>query len=96
METNLQNFVLHTPPNGVVRVDVFLQDETLWLTQKAMAALFDVTKSTISEHLRNIYNTNELQELATVRKFRTVQKEGTKEVNREIEYYNLEAMNSNY
>ena len=69
-----------------------LQDESVWLTQKAIAELFGVVKSTISEHLANIYNSNELTEITTVRKFRTVQIEGTREVNRDLEYYNLDTI----
>ena len=92
MEENLKKFILYTAPSGEIRVDVLLQDESVWLTQKAISLLFDVTKSTISEHLTNIYNSNELIESATVRKIRTVQIEGTREVNRDLEYYNLDAI----
>ncbi len=92
METEINKFLLYTTPNGEVRVDVFLENETLWLTQKAMGLLFDVSKSTISEHLTNIYAAQELSETATVRNFRTVQMEGSREVKRELEYYNLDAI----
>ena len=73
-QENRKNFLLYTAPDGEVRLEVFLQDETLWLTQNAIAELFDVTKSTISEHLKNIYDSSELERSSTVRKFRTVQK----------------------
>jgi hypothetical protein len=86
------NFVLYTAHNGDVKVDVFLQDETIWLTQKAMESLFNVTKSTLSEHLANIYASGELSKEATVRKFRTVQIEGEREVERNLDYYNLDAI----
>lgn len=66
------NFLNYSTPNEVVRVDVFIEDETVWLTQKAMGELFGVVKSTISGHLSNIYETNELIRDATVRDFRTV------------------------
>ena len=92
MDEDLKNFLLYTAPSGEIRVDVLLQDESIWLTQKAIAELFGVVKSTISEHLANIYNSNELTEIATVRKFRTVQIEGSREVNRNLEYYNLDAI----
>ena len=92
MNEDFQNFLIYQTPNNEVRVDVFLQNETLWLTQKAMAALFDVAKSTISEHLSNIYASNELLKEATVREFRTVQAEGERNVTRNIEYYNLDAI----
>lgn len=86
------NFLFYTTDEGEVNVEVFLQNETVWLTQKAMAELFGVVKSTISEHLSNIYDSDELDKEATVRKFRTVQKEGDREVSRELEYYNLDAI----
>ena len=90
--TTQKNFLLYTAPDGEVRLDVFLQDEDLWLTQNAIAELFDVTKSTISEHLKNIYDSNELARASTVRNFRTVQKEGSRSVKRDLEYYNLDAI----
>jgi hypothetical protein len=92
MTNQSNNFLLYTQPNGEVRVDVYLEDETVWLTQKAMAELFGVVKSTISEHLTNIYFINELSKEATVRNFRTVQNEGIRTVTREIEFYNLDAI----
>ena len=87
-----KDFLLYTSPDGEVRLEVFLQDETLWLTQKLIAELFDVVKSTINEHLKNIYDSNELERKSTVRKFRTVQKEGVRSVGRDMEYYNLDAI----
>lgn len=92
MENEAKNFLIYNLPNDQVRVDVFLQNETVWLTQKAMGNLFDVAKSTISEHLSNIYSSNELSKEATVRNFRTVQIEGERSVSRNIEYYNLDVI----
>lgn len=92
MAPEQSDFLFYTTDEGDVNVQVFLQDETVWLTQKAMADLFGVVKSTISEHLSNIYESGELEREATVRKFRTVQKEGEREVSRELEYYNLDAI----
>ncbi|WP_017730735.1 virulence RhuM family protein [Nafulsella turpanensis] len=89
---NSNSFLLYTTPNGDVRVDVFLEDETIWLTQKSMGELFGVVKSTISEHLSNIYESGELEKEATVRKIRTVQLEGDREVKRNVEFYNLDAI----
>ncbi len=86
------NFIIYHNPNGEVKVDVFVEGETVWLTQKNMGELFGVVKSTISEHLSNIFETNELQKDTTVRNFRTVQQEGERQVNRDIEYYNLDAI----
>lgn len=71
MDNYRNKFILYTAPNGEVMVEVYLEDETVWLTQKAMT----VVKSTISEHLSNIYETNEIGKPATVRNFRTVQME---------------------
>lgn len=73
-------------------VEVRYEDNTLWLTQKMMCRLFDVEKSTLSEHLENIYSSQELTKEATVRNFRTVQTEGNRQVTREILHYNLEAI----
>ena len=92
MDDDLKNIIFYNNPNGEVKVDVFVEDETVWVTQKSMGEVFGVTKKTISEHLSNIYGSNELQREATVRNFRTVQQEGDRMVNRELEYYNLDAI----
>lgn len=92
MSTEINKFLLYTTPSGKIRVDVLFEEESLWLTQKAMCELFDVSKSTISEHLSNIYECGELYKESTVRKFRTVQKEGIREVSRESNFYNLDAI----
>ncbi len=62
MNDNLKQFILYTAPNGEVRVDVLLQDEMLWLSQKAMALLFDCSTDNVSLHLKNIFESNELEE----------------------------------
>ncbi len=92
MENKINNFLIYNTPNNNVRVDVLIEDETIWLTQKSLGELFGVVKSTISEHLSNIFETNELRKESTVRNFRTVQQEGERLVNRDIEYYNLDAI----
>lgn len=95
MDNKLQkseNFILYTAPNGDVRLEVFLQDETLWLTQKMMAELFEVDPRTVNEHLKNIFRTGELDELLTIRKIRILQKEGKRSVEREVSFYNLDAI----
>lgn len=92
MNDELKKIFLYSTPAGEVRVDVFIEDETVWLTQKSMGELFGVSKKTISEHLGNVFASNELQREATVRNFRTVQTEGEREVTRTIEYYNLDAI----
>lgn len=73
-------------------IEVRVSEETVWLTQKLIGILFDVSKKTISEHLFNLYNQGELSKEATIRNFRTVQKEGDREIARNLEYYNLEAI----
>jgi len=92
MNNERSNFLIYQTPNNEIRVDVFLEDETIWMTQKSMGELFGVAKSTLSEHLRNIYETGELLKDSTVRNFRTVQTEGSRKVNRGIEFYNLDAI----
>lgn len=92
MSKEITRFLIYNTSNNEVRVDVYLEDETVWLTQKAMGELFGVVKSTISEHLSNVYESGELAKGATVRNFRTVQIEGERKVSRELEYYNLDAI----
>lgn len=76
--------------DGGVSLHVNIQDETIWLTQDQMAQLFEKGKASISEHIRNIFEEEELDRSATVRKFRTVQVEGERQVNRQVSYYNLD------
>jgi len=85
-------FLLYTAPNGEIRVEVLLRDENIWLTQKRMADLFGVGVPAISKHLENIYESNELQREATVSILETVQQEGSREIRRKLEYYNLDAV----
>ncbi|MDR0834211.1 MAG: virulence RhuM family protein [Candidatus Symbiothrix sp.] len=87
-----KNFLIYNAPNNDVRVDVYVQDETVWLTQKAMAQLFGIEISTTNYHLKEIYQSGELQADPTIRKIRIVQKEGNREVSREIDFYNLDAI----
>lgn len=86
------DFLLYTAPDGDVRVDVFFEDDTVWLTQKRMAKLFDVDVRTINEHLQNIYDTGELVAERTIRKNRIVQNEGGRKVEREVNFYSLDAI----
>jgi len=89
----MQNkIILYQNDTGKVSVSVIFQDENFWLTQKAMAELFGVDVRTINEHLQNLFKTNELQREATIRKIRIVQKEGSRDVSREVEFYNLDAI----
>ncbi len=84
--------LLYTTPNGKVKLEVFIQDETLWLTQKMMAELFGVKEHTITYHLKEIFNSGELIELSTTRKIRAVRTEGKREVSRDIDFYNLDVV----
>ena len=92
MDNNNSQILIYQTEDGQTKIDVRLQDETVWLTQRMLAELFQTTKQNISAHLINIYQEGELQEDRTVKKFLTVQTEGTREVSREIEYYNLDAI----
>jgi len=82
--------VLYTTEDGITKINVQLENETVWLTQKQMAVLFDKNVMTINEHIKNIYGEGELTESATIRKFLIVQKEGNREVSRVSDYYNLD------
>jgi len=86
------NFVIFQTQTGKVNIDVFFQDETLWLTQKKMAELFETTPQNITLHLKNIYLTQELDELATCKEFLQVGQEGKREVKRLTKYYNLKVI----
>lgn len=85
-------FLLYTSPNGEIKVDVFYHKENIWLTQKRMAELFNVEVNTINYHLKEIFKSGELDESLTIRKFRIVQKEGARDIERETDFYNLDAI----
>jgi hypothetical protein len=87
-----QNEIILYQPNESVKLEVRLEDETVWLTQQQIVELFASSKANISEHIRNIYNQDELERVSTVRKFRTVRTEGDRTVTRDIVYYNLDAI----
>lgn len=84
--------ILYRTANDAIRVEVMYESETFWLDQRRMAELFGVDVRTVSEHLRNIYDSGELAEEATLRKFRMVRTEGNREVSREVSVYNLDAI----
>ncbi|HRK38210.1 MAG TPA: virulence RhuM family protein [Burkholderiaceae bacterium] len=85
-------FLIFTGQAGDQSIEARYEDESVWLTQKLMAELFAVDVRTISEHLKNIYDSGELPKEATLRKFRTVQTEGSREVARNVDFYNLDAI----
>jgi len=86
------DIIFYSTPTGNVKIEVIFNDETFWLTQKRMAELFGVESHTITYHLKEIYKTGELDESATTRKIRVVQKEGNRDVSRDIDFYNLDAI----
>jgi len=84
--------LLYQTEDGSTRIDVRLQDETIWLTQAQMAELFQTTKQNVSLHVKNVFEEGELTEKGTVKDFLTVQKEGDRQVSREVAYYNLDVI----
>src|SRR3972149_366485 len=89
---NEGELILYQTHEGTVRIEVLYQSETFWLNQKKIAELFGVDLRTISYHLGEIYASGVLIQAATLRKIRRVQKEGNREISREIEFYNLDAI----
>jgi len=81
--------LIYQTESGETKIEVRLQDETVWLTQRGMAELFQKDVRTVNEHIKNILNEGELDR-STIRKFRIVQKEGSRRVSREMEFYNLD------
>ena len=92
MDENQSEFLLYETEDGQLKIETRIQDETVWLTQKQMADLFGKASSTINEHIRNIFREGELVEERTIRKFRIVQKEGSRSVSREVDFYNLDVI----
>ena len=86
------NILLYETNEGKINIDVILKDETIWLTQKSMAELFECSTDNIGLHLKNIYNDQELDIDSTTEKFSVVRKEGNRNVKRELEFYNLDAI----
>lgn len=84
--------LLYSVPEGKATIEVFFEEETFWLSQKKMAELFNVEVNTINYHLKEIFNSSELDEPATIRNFRIVQTEGRRQVEREVTFYNLDAI----
>ncbi|MDY0190324.1 MAG: virulence RhuM family protein [Desulfuromonas sp.] len=83
-------FLVYQTENGTLKLDVRFEDESVWLTQQLMAELFQTTKQNISLHIQNIYEEGELSPEATVKKYLTVRTEGKREVQRQLDYYNLD------
>ena len=86
------NMIIYTSKDGNVKVDVNIKNEDIWMSQDVMANLYGTTKNNISMHMKNIFEEGELDKSSTVKKILTVQKEGTRDVKRNIEHYNLDAI----
>ncbi|MFZ2171163.1 MAG: RhuM family protein, partial [Methylococcaceae bacterium] len=89
--TEPQNQIaIYQSENGDIQIEVYLEQDTLWLSQRQLSVLFDKDVRTINEHIRNIFAEQELEAESTIRKFRIVQQEGKRQVNREVEHYSLD------
>ncbi|MBK8111622.1 MAG: hypothetical protein IPK46_15495 [Saprospiraceae bacterium] len=84
--------VLCQDTRGNINLDTWLETIIFWLTQAQLCVLFQKSKATVSKHIKNVFEEGELEEKATVRKFRTVQTEGSREVERELDYFNLDVI----
>lgn len=84
------NILIYQTEEGNTKIDVRLENGTVWMTQKAIAELYQKGVNTINEHIKNIFEEGELEDEATIRKNRIVQTEGKREVEREVAFYNLE------
>ena len=89
---NKSEILIYQNSEGNIKIDVRLEEESVWLTQAQLCELFQKSKATISEHIKNVFEEGELDASATVRNFRTVQTEGKREVERAIDYYNLDVI----
>jgi len=85
-------FLIYQTENGAIKIDVRFEEDTVWLTQPLMAELFQATQQNISLHLQNIYEEGELQPEATHKEFLSVRREGSREVQRRVSFYNLDAI----
>ena len=92
MTENNTQIIIYQTESGVTKLEVRLENETVWLSQKLMAALFQTTPQNVTIHLKNIFEEGELIESATCKDFLIVRIEGSREVNRTIEYYNFDAI----
>ena len=87
---NLGNIIIYNLDNGNTKIDVKIEDETVWLSQQQMAELFHTSRTNIIDHINNIYEEEELDKISTCRNFRQVRTEGNRRVSREIPHYNLD------
>ena len=92
MKEENNKIIIYNTGDGQTKIEVKMEDETVWLSQKQMAELFDKDVRTVNEHIANVYSEAELSQSSTIRNFRIVQKEGGREVAREIDFYNLDVV----
>ena len=92
MEDDKKELIIYETPNGKLDIQLDLENETIWLTQRLIAQLFECSTDNVGVHLKNIYEAGELEENRTTEFFSVVQKEGNRNVNREIKLYNLDAI----
>lgn len=90
MDENLGEIIIYQTDDGLTNINVKMQDETVWLTQQQMAELYQTSRTNVVEHIKHIYEEQELDEESTCRNFRQVRKEGNREVVREMTFYNLD------
>ncbi len=90
--TSSNDIIFYSSAKGDVKIDVHFEDETFWLSQKRMAELFGVESNTVTYHLKEIYQSGELEQVSTTRKIRVVQKEGGRSVSRDVDFYNLDTI----
>ena len=92
MDFDKSEIIIYQTEDGETKIDVVMEDETVWLAQAQMAELFQTTKQNISLHLNNAFSEGEIEEVATVKEYLTVQTEGNRDVKRKVKYYNLDAI----
>lgn len=89
-DTKNNDIVIYQTEAGITKIEVRLEDENVWLTQQQMADLYQTSRTNIVEHIKHIYEEQELDEISTCRNFRQVRTEGNRQVEREIPFYNID------
>jgi hypothetical protein len=92
IRNSTKEFLIFTAQAGENSIEARYEDDTIWLSQKLMGELFDVETNTINYHLKEIFKSGEVEENRTIRNFRIVQTEGERQINRNIDFYNLDAI----
>lgn len=92
MQDSENQIVIYETADGKARVEVRFENETAWLTQAQMAELFETTVPNINQHIKNVYSEGELEKIPTIKKYLIVQKEGNREIRREVDHYNLDVI----